>query len=399
MPELLAPAGNLEKLKAAVYYGADAVYLAGKQLGLRAFADNFTFDEMRQAIAYAHSAGKKVYVTCNVFVHAADFALVDEYAAMLRELNADGVIISDFGIFARFRKVAPELALHVSTQANVTNAAAAAAWVEWGAKRIVLARELTLDEIKEIAQTVGDRVELETFVHGAMCISYSGRCLLSDYLTGRHSNEGACAQCCRWEYSLLENSRGEAFPIEEDGRGTYILNSRDMNMLAHLDELLKAGVTGLKIEGRVKSTYYVACIVNAYRRALDAIAAGKAIPPEVLLEPEKTSHRSFGTGFYFGAPGEYYPSSKPQTDYDFCGIVADVFDGGAIVEMRNRFRVGDSLEVLAPHDGFLRSVPVTRMQDEAGAPIDEVTRVQQKVKLYTDIRLAPMDILRRKRAQ
>lgn len=396
MCELLAPAGNLEKLKAAIYYGADAVYLAGHSLGLRAFADNFSFDEMRQAVRFAHAAGKRVYVACNVFAHQADLPQVDAYAATLADIAPDGVIISDLGVSARFRRLAPTLPIHVSTQANVTNAAAAEQWAALGAKRIVLARELTLDEIADIRQVLPDTVELEAFVHGAMCISYSGRCLLSDYMTGRHSNGGACAQNCRWAYSLVETSRNEAFPIEEDVRGSYILNSRDMNMLAYLQDLRTAGINSFKIEGRVKSTYYVACIVNAYRRALDAMADNRSVPQTVLDEPEKTSHRSFGTGFYFGHPGQYYPSSKPQVGYDFCALVVDVFDGGVTIEMRNRFQKGETLEILSPNDCFLQTLTVERMETEDGEAIEDAKHVQQKIKLYTDIPLRPLDILRRR---
>lgn len=396
MTELLSPAGNLEKLRAALYFGADAVYVAGERYRLRAFADNFTADELREAIAYAHRLGRKVYVACNIYAHNRDFAELDDYLACVQAACADAVIVSDLGVLSRLKRTAPSLPVHVSTQANTTNKYAAAAWRDLGADRIVLARELTLAEIGEIRDFLPDSVTLEAFVHGAMCISYSGRCLLSDYMTGRHSNAGACAQSCRWEYALYEKSRGEWFELAEDDRGSYILNSRDMNMLAHLDALMDAGVQSFKIEGRVKTTYYVACVTNAYRRALDDALSGRPVCQTLLSEPYKTGHRDFTTGFYLGdRGGQRYETSKPSRSYDFVAVVVNTFAGGAIVEMRNRFAAGDVLEVLAPGDEFNRTIEVGRIETEDGLPLGEVTAVQQRVRLYTDVLLKPMDILRR----
>lgn len=391
--ELLAPAGNAEKLRAAFYFGADAVYLAGQKYGLRAFADNFSLEELKQAADYAHSLGRKVYVACNIYAHNADFNGLDEYISAISPC-ADAVIVSDPGIFYRIRKIAPELKIHMSTQANTTNKYSAAAWAEAGADRIVLARELTLREIREIRDYLDNSVTLEAFVHGAMCISYSGRCLLSDYMTGRSGNAGECAQSCRWSYALYEKSRGEYYELQQDFRGSYILNSRDMNMLAHLKELSDAGVYSFKIEGRVKSSYYTACVTNAYRRAIDA---GGVASDELQAELLKAGHRGFTTGFYLGdRGGQCYKSSKPAQSYDFCAVVTDTFDGGFVAEMRNRFKTGEKLEVLSPGENFNREITLDRIETEDGQPVCDVKDVKCKVKIYSELKLRPMDMLRRK---
>lgn len=378
------------KLKTAFRFGADAVYFAGKKFGLRAFAGNFEESEIEDAVKYAHSIGKKVYITVNILAHEADFDGLEEYIKYLAACKVDAVIVADVGIIKLIREVAPNLEIHVSTQANVTNSYSAKFFADMGVKRIVLARELSLEEIKKIRQNIPDNIELEAFVHGAMCISYSGRCLLSNYFTGRDSNRGACVQACRWEYSITEKSRqGEQFPIEEDARGTYILNSKDLCMLKHISELEKAGVTSFKIEGRMKSEYYVACVVNAYRRALD----GEEID---ISEVEKTSHRKFTTGFYFGERNkECYESSSPVQTHEFVAIVTeDARNGYVQLEQRNRFRLGDELEVLSPDENFNKTFIVTEIRNENGESVEDAKKVQEKLYIKTDLSLKQGDILR-----
>ncbi|MBR2970618.1 MAG: U32 family peptidase [Clostridia bacterium] len=398
MIEVLAPAGNKEKLMCALHFGADAVYLAGKSYGLRAFADNFDRDELREAVQIIHSRGKKMYVTVNIFAHNKDFIGLAEYLKYLESIGTDGVIVSDPGIIELIKKET-DLAIHLSTQANTTNKYSAAFWSEMGIKRIVLARELSLDEIKEIRDHLSPEVELEAFVHGAMCISYSGRCLLSDFTTGRHGNHGECAQSCRWEYAIHEKSRdGEYYPIGEDGRGTYILNSKDLNMAAYIKELVNAGVTSLKIEGRIKSPYYVAGVVNAYRRAVDHfIKTGDdfVLPPYIQRELELLSHRKYCTGFYFGGKGEQcYETSKPEQKGVFAAIVTAEAEGGFVVEMRNRFKVGDTLEVIAPDDNNGKRITITQMTDGEGNTVLDANKVQQKLFIRSDVNLKPSDVLR-----
>lgn len=402
--ELLAPAGNIEKLKTAIYFGADAVYLAYKQFGLRAFADNFDADELREAVKYCHEKGKKVYVTLNIFAHNADFSTMPDVVLLLKDSLVDGVIVSDMGVVQIIRKYAPELEIHLSTQANLTNKYAAKFYCDMGIKRLVMARELSLDEIKEIRDFIPPEVEIEAFVHGAMCISYSGRCLLSNYTTGRLSNHGECVQSCRWEYALMEKSRqGEYFPIEEDERGAYILNSKDLNMVRYIDKLAAAGIDSFKIEGRVKTSYYVASVVNAYRRAIDLYykEGDKFVLPEDIYEDlEKPSHRMYCNGFYFGRDGsaQCYETSKPKQNYDFIAIVTEEKEDGFVVEMRNRFKKGDVLEVLSPGKYHNAKITVDKMYDESGAEITDAMNVQQKVRIVSEIKLAAGDILRKKNA-
>lgn len=399
--ELLAPAGNTEKLKTALYFGADAVYLGYKQFGLRAGADNFDETQLFDAVEYCHARGKKVYVTLNIFAHNADFSTMRDIILLLDALKCDGVIVSDMGIMSLVQKYAPALPIHLSTQANLTNKYAAKAYVDMGVKRLVTARELSLSEIREIRDFIPDEIEIESFVHGAMCISYSGRCLLSNYMTGRLSNHGECAQSCRWEYALMEKSRGEYFPIEEDDRGSYILNSKDLNMIKYIDKLADAGVTSFKVEGRVKTSYYVAGVINAYRRAIDLYKQSDGqflLPQEIADDLDKPSHRMYCTGFYFGRDpsAQCYETSKPRQEYDFIAIVTGVFDGGFIAEMRNRFKAGDCLEVLSPGPNHNKIVRIGKMTDTDGNEITDAQLVQQSLMIYSDIRLQPGDMLRKK---
>ena len=399
MLELLAPAGNMEKLKVAFRYGADACYMAGKKFGLRAFSGNFDEDELVEAVNYAHSLGKKIYITVNIVAHNNDFDGLAEYLKYLQEIAVDAVIVSDIGIMGYVKEFAPKLDIHVSTQANITNKYTAKSFVDMGAKRLILARELSINEIKEIREYIPDNIEIETFVHGAMCISYSGRCLLSNYLTGRDSNRGACVQACRFEYTICEKSReGEHYEIQEDDRGTYILNSKDMCMIEHLKDVVDAGVTSFKIEGRMKSAYYVATVVNAYRRAIDLLKAGKDFDKSLLEELEKTSHRRYTTGFFYGEKDkEYIKDSMPIQSHEFMAIVKeDMINGYAVIEQRNRFRVGDTLEVLSPNDTFNKTIVVEKMFDMEDEEIIDANKVQQLIKLKTSLNLKVGDILRKK---
>lgn len=400
MVELLAPAGNYEKMVTAFRYGADAVYMAGKKFGLRAFAGNFDNDEIEKAVEYAHSLNKKVYITLNILAHEGDFDELKEYVQYLEKIKVDAVLVSDLGIMDFIREYAPNLTLHVSTQASILNSYAIKALIRIGAKRIVLARECSLEEIKKIRANIPADIELEAFVHGAMCISYSGRCLLSNYLTGRDSNRGECVQACRWEYCISEvNRKDDKYPIQEDERGTYILNSKDLNMIEHLKELKDAGVNSFKIEGRMKSPYYVANVVNAYRRAIDNM---DNMTPELMEELKselvKTSHRKYTTGFYFGADDkECLQSSYPVQTHEFMALVVGDSNGEkALIEQRNRFKVGDELEVLSPNDTFNKIIKVTKMENEAGEIVDDAKNVQEKLYLYTTLPLKKNDILRKK---
>ncbi len=389
--ELLAPAGNFEKLKTAVHYGADGVYFAGKSLGLRAFAANFSDEEIIGAMDYLHSKGKVGYVTLNIVAKDSDFEDIDNYLSLLVKAKVDGVIVSDVGMIYYIRKNFPSLNIHVSTQANVNNSQAAKFYADMGVTRIVLARELNIDEIKGLHENLPN-IELEAFVHGAMCISYSGRCLLSNYLTGRESNRGACVQACRWKYYIREENREDEYPIEEDERGTYILNSKDMCLIDHIDKLKDAGIISLKIEGRMKSDYYVASVVNAYRRALDGNNDLSLLRDEL----EKTSHRRYTTGFYFGENDkEYLADSMPvQTSVFIAKVVEDQKDGFVKVEMRNRFKVGDELEVLSPDDNFLKKIKVSLILNEKSEEIDDAKRVQEVVTINCPYSLKSGDILR-----
>lgn len=397
--ELLAPAGDMEKLKTAFYFGADACYLAGKQFGLRAFSGNFDNDQLKEAVDYAHSLKKKCYITVNILAHNSDFVGLDEYLIYLNSIKVDGVIVSDLGIIQRIKEVAPDLEIHISTQANVTNKFSAMEFVKLGAKRLVLARELSIDEIKEIRASIPDDVCIETFVHGAMCISYSGRCLLSNYLASRDSNRGACVQACRWEYCIREKNRENYLEIQEDNKGTYILNSKDLNLIEHIKELYDAGIRSFKIEGRMKSPYYVATVVNSYRRAIDDFYKNPEKVVNEVLKDElfKTSHRRYTTGFYFGEKDkEFLETSFPVQNSEFVALVKeDTSDGFAIIEQRNRFKVGDVLEVLSPTESFNKKIIVNKLCDKEDNIVEDALKVQQELKIYTDVELRKNDILRK----
>lgn len=390
--ELLAPAGNFDKLVTAVHFGADAVYFSGKKFGLRAFAGNFDDDEIFKAMNYLHSHGKKGYITLNIVAKDSDFVGLDDYLNLLVKAEVDGLIVSDVGLIYYIRKNFPMLNVHVSTQANVNNSFSAKFFADLGCTRIVLAREMNIGEVKKLHQTLGGKIELEAFVHGAMCISYSGRCLLSNYLSGRDSNRGACVQACRWKYYIREESREDEMPIEEDERGTYILNSKDMCLIDHLKELEEAGVSSLKIEGRMKSDYYVASVVNAYRRALNGFKDYDVLHSEL----EKTSHRRYTTGFYFGdKEKEYLEDSMPVQTYVFIAkVVEDAKDGFVKVEMRNRFKVGDTLEILSADDNFLKRITIEKIINSKGEDIDDAKRVQEIVTINCPYNLKDGDILR-----
>lgn len=407
MLELLSPAGNMEKLKTAVYFGANAVYFSGKSFGMRAFAGNFTNEEIDDAIKFCHSKNVKCYVTVNIVAHNRDFENLPEYLQFLNSVKVDGIIVSDLGVISYIKKYAPDTEIHISTQANVTNKHTAKMLVEMGAKRIVLARELTLTEVKEIKDFLPSNVELEAFVHGAMCISYSGRCLLSNFLTNRDSNNGECIQACRWGYTINEvNRKNEQLPIEQDERGTYILNSKDLNMLEYINELANAGVTSLKVEGRMKSPYYVATVTNAYRRAIDeyykCLMGNKPFKcPQVLVEElEKASHRRYTTGFNFKdkvkEESEYLLSSTPVQTHEFMAIVLeDSKDGEVVIEQRNKFVVGDVLEVLSPNETFNKTIKVESLKTLTGEEVSEAKLVKQVLKLKTNLPLKQGDILRK----
>ncbi len=401
--ELLAPAGDMNKLKTAFYFGADAAYVGGKRFSLRAQAGNFTDEELAEAVEYAHERGKKLYVTVNIFARNDDIKEAAEYLKFLERIGADGAIISDAGLIALAREVAPRLPVNVSTQANTLNYKAASLWKELGVKRVILARELSLKEIKEIAEgNVG--LEIETFIHGAMCISYSGRCLLSDYRTGRQSNRGECVQACRWNYEIREKGSAGAFmEMDEDERGTYILNSKDLCLVDILDELINAGVCSMKIEGRMKSEYYLATVINAYRRALDELyekGAKYKKNPLYKSELEKTAHREFTTAYLLGENDrtENFSDSQSTGTHKFIASVLEGTDneGYAIIEMRNRFATGDVLEVLSPSESFNNQIVVLKMTDEKGEPVFDAKLVQQRIRLYTSVRLSAGDMLRKK---
>ena len=400
--ELLAPAGNFSKLKTAVYYGADAVYIGGKSFSLRAFSDNFTDEEIVEAVKFAHGKNVKIYVTVNIFAKNSDFEKAAEYFRFLERAKVDAVLITDVGLISLCKKVAPELKIHLSTQANTLNKYAVKFWGELGLERVVLARELSLSEIKEISE-FNPETQLEAFVHGAMCISYSGRCLLSNYFNGRDANRGECVQACRWQYELREKSKnGEFFPIEEDERGSYILNSKDLNMIEHIDEMAEAGVCSLKIEGRMKSEYYLATVINAYRRAIDEYyKIGDKYKKNKMFYDEllKTNHRVFTTAYMLGENKETvnYSDSQSAGEKQFIATVLEGTNdkGYFIAEMRNRFKKGDKLELLTPNDNFNSVILPVKITDEEGNDIEDAKIVQQKLRIYSDIKVSAGDILRR----
>ena len=395
--ELLAPAGDMERLRMSLAYGADAVYLAGTDFGMRSFAGNFTPEELKQAVALCHSRGVAVHVTCNTMPRNGEIARMPEWLEYLQELGVDAAILADVGVLSLLKKHAPRVKAHISTQASVSNYQAAAAWYELGASRVILARELSLDEIREIRAKAPRELELEAFVHGAMCVSYSGRCLLSNYMTGRDANRGACAQPCRYQYALVEEKRpGEYFPIGEDEGGAYILNSRDMCMIDHIPELIDAGLDSLKIEGRAKSAYYAAVVTGAYRHAIDAALEGQPLDPVWRDEVEKVSHRPYSTGFYFGEPGQHTSHSRYVRDWQIMAVVTSCTpDGTALCELRNKLSAGDELELVGPG---LKPVPVTveGLTDGDGLPIPEARKPQMPFYLKLPVQAPPLSLLRRK---
>lgn len=406
--ELLAPAGDLEKLKIAIDYGADAVYFGGPMFGLRAGAGNLDLDEMKEGLEYAHARGAKAYMTVNVFAHNEDIKMLPDYLESLKDIPIDAFLVSDPGVFMIFKQVLPDAEIHLSTQANTTNYMTANFWHQQGVKRIVAAREMSFKELREFRDNIPADMEIEAFVHGAMCISYSGRCLLSNFMTGRDSNRGACAHPCRWNYALMEEQRpGEYFPVDEDERGTYVFNSKDLCMIEHIPEMVGAGIASAKIEGRMKTIFYVATVVRVYREAIDAYYADPEhyeFRQEWLDELCKVSNRHFTTGFFLGKTDETaqnYESSAYIRDYDFIGIVReyDEASGYAIVEQRNNFKKGQEIEVFGPGSAGFFSQKVEEMYDaKSGEPIDVAPHAQQLVRVKMAHAAAPKYMLRRRRA-
>lgn len=405
--ELLAPAGDLEKLKMAITYGADAVYLGGEEFGLRAKAKNFDIHQIKEGVEFAHERGKRVYVTLNIIPHNEDLKGLDSYVLDLENIGVDAVIISDPGVFSIVKELVPKMEIHLSTQANTTNYGTANFWFKQGVKRIVLARELSLEEIKKIKDNTPNDLDIESFVHGAMCISYSGRCLLSNYMTGRDSNRGECAQACRWKYNLVEEKRpGEYYPVYEDEKGTFIMNSKDLCMIKHIPEVINAGVKSLKIEGRMKSSYYVANIIRSYRMAIDSYIAN---PEESnfdykwLDEIKKASYRDFTTGFYFNKPTEedqLYGSSSYIRSYDFVGLILD-YDKKtkiATVQQRNRIFDNDTIEIFGPNKDFFVQT-INGIWDEDNNPIDVAPHAKQIFKIKVDRPVEKLDMIRKAREE
>lgn len=393
--ELLAPAGDFERLEMALHYGADAVYLAGTQFGMRASAGNFTFPELSKATKLAHANGTAVHMTCNTLPREDELAQLPEFLEQAQDAGVDAFIIADLGVMAAAKKYAPKVSRHVSTQLGVINSATANVLFDMGADRVVLARETPMEDIRMIRANTPKELEIEAFVHGAMCVSFSGRCLLSNYLTGRDANRGACAQPCRWKYHLVEEKRpGEYFEISED-KGTYIMNSRDMCMIEHIPELIDAGVTSFKIEGRMKSAYYAAAVTNAYRHAIDYALKGEALPKVWIDELNKVSHRPYCTGFYYGDPGQHFAEASYFSDAYVCAVVEDCADDGfAELTQRNRFCVGDMVELLT-NEGEPISFAVTELWDENGEAITATPHAMMKFKMRLPVNCSALSILRR----
>ena len=394
-PELLAPAGDWEKLQMAVLYGADAVYLAGTSFGMRSFAGNFSDEELPRAVDFAHRHGVKVHATVNTMPRSGEVDRLPEHLEKLNDAGVDALILADLGAFTLAGKYAPRCQRHISTQQSIANYACAQAWFDLGAQRVVLARELGMDEIREIRRRVDPALELETFCHGAMCVSYSGRCLLSNYMTGRDSNRGACAQPCRYQYALMEEKRpGEYFPVFEDEKGTYIMNSRDMCMIDHLDDLMAAGVDCLKIEGRAKSAYYAAIVTGAYRHVLDDVAAVRPVDPVWRDEVEHVSHRHYSTGFFYGQPGQFYEDARYIRDWQICAEVTGCTpEGLATLSLRNKFACGDQVEVVGPDTKpFTMTAPM--MTDSQGLPLTEPKTPQMVFTMQLPHPVPPMSFVR-----
>ena len=403
-PELLVPASSLEVLKVAVTFGADAVYIGGEAFGLRAKAKNFSMEEIKEGIAFAHEHGVRVYVTANILAHNGDLEGVRAYFEELKEIGPDALIISDPGVYQIAKEVCPEIERHISTQANNTNYGTYQFWYGLGAKRVVSARELSLEELKEIRRRIPEDMEIETFVHGAMCISYSGRCLLSNFFTGRDANQGACTHPCRWKYSVMEESRpGEYFPVYENERGTYIFNSKDLCMIEHIPDLIDAGIDSFKIEGRMKTALYVATVARTYRKAIDDYLEDPKLYEAHLdwyrSQISNCTYRQFTTGFFYGKPtdeAQIYDSNTYAKDYTYLGIVGDKDDQGYYsIEQRNKFSVGEEIEIMKP-DGENRVVTVKAIYDEEGNSMDSAPHPKQKLWIDLGTEMDRFDILRRR---
>ncbi|MCH5208298.1 MAG: U32 family peptidase [Oscillospiraceae bacterium] len=410
-PELLSPAGDFESLLYALDYGADAVYLGGKSFGMRAGAKNFTEEELCSAVRTAHEKGVKVYITCNIVPSNDEIERFPEFISAAANAGVDAVIAADIGIISLIRELQPDLDIHASTQTGIVNYRTASELYKMGVKRAVLAREVNLEEIRKIRANIPEDMEIETFVHGAMCVSFSGRCLISEYLTGRNANRGECAQPCRWEYYLMEQKRpGEFYKIFEDERGSFILNARDMCMIEHIGDLLDAGIDSLKIEGRAKSAYYTALTANAYRTALDYALRDESLPEWVVGEMDKISHRPYCTGFFYGSPrdgsntqdsseitngGQYFADSGYIRDYDFVGAVDEYENGVMKLTVRNYFELSDELELLIPGKKPIRFAPKT-MLDKNGEEISVANHPMEQITVMTDIDAPPRSLLRRK---
>ena len=397
--ELLAPAGDKDKLIMSIEYGADAVYLASTRFGLRTFAGNFDLEGLKWAVEYAHERNVKVYVTVNIIPHESDLEDLPQYISYLDTIHVDALICADLGVISIVRRIAPNMPIHVSTQANITNSESAKVFISMGVKRLILAREMTLEEIRQLRESIPKDIELEAFVHGAMCISYSGRCLLSNFFTNRDANRGACVQACRWEYAIREINKDQEYPIEEDTHGTYILNSKDLCMIDHLDKLRDAGVDSVKIEGRMKTEYYVANIVNVYREALDYLDTHEEydLPGEIKNEVYKSSHRDYSCGFYFGDPKQTLDTSLPVSEYDFVAVVLENSSTGwTKVEMRNRFSINSSLELLSKTKNNV-IINIEKIKDLDGCELSECKIPKQQVYIKCDQDLKKYEILRRKK--
>ena len=405
--ELLAPAGDLEKLKMAIIYGADAVYLGGEAFGLRKGSKNFSVDQIKEGVNFAHERGKKVYLTLNIVPHNKDLVGLEEYVTELYNIDVDAVIVSDPGMFTIIKKVVPKMEIHISTQASITNYETIMFWYNLGARRIVLARELSFEEIKEITSKIPEDLDIEAFIHGAMCMSYSGRCLLSNYMTGRDANMGDCAQPCRYKYAVVEEKRpGEYFPIEENDEGTFIFNSKDLCMIEFIPELINSGIYSFKVEGRVKSSYYVATVLRSYRMAIDAYYkdTGNYIYNTKLLEEiKKVSHRDFTTGFYFGKPtdeAQIYSTSSYIRGYDFLGMVLD-YDKEtqiATIEQRNRMFIGEEIEIFGPGVDYFTQ-KIDKMWDDSGNEIEVAPHAQQIIKMKLENEVSKYYLLRKVREE
>ena len=401
--ELLIPAGSLDVLKTAVIYGADAVYIGGEAFGLRAKAKNFTTEDMKEGIAFAHERGVKVYVTANILAHNEDLAGVEQYFEELREIRPDALIISDPGVFAIARRILPDMEIHISTQANNTNYETFLFWYGLGAKRVVTARELSLEEIRQIRDRIPEDMEIESFIHGAMCISYSGRCLLSNYFVGRDANQGACTHPCRWKYSVVEETRpGEYLSVYENERGTFIFNSKDLCMIEHIPEMIEAGIDSFKIEGRMKTALYVATVARTYRKAIDDYLESPEKYRENMewykAEIGKCTYREFTTGFYFHKPesdAQIYDSNTYVKNYTYIGTVEEVCgDDSFLMEQKNKFSVGESIEIMKP-DGRNIPVSVEEICDEEGVQMESAPHPKQRLKVRLSVSPEPYDILRR----